>query len=58
MCKLLDDPSVLAIIVIKRLAPWISCTPSAGQDMGFAWWILSLAVFEEVEVYRSRVRRE
>jgi hypothetical protein len=35
MRKHLDDPLLLAIILIKLLAPWISNTPPAGEDNGF-----------------------
>jgi hypothetical protein len=52
MCKLLDDPSVLAIILIKLLAlgSAVLLFLLRAKITGFAYSILSLAVFEGLKV--------
>jgi hypothetical protein len=52
MCKLLDDPSILAIILPKLLAlgSAVLLILLRAEIMGFAWSIHSLAVFEGLKV--------
>jgi hypothetical protein len=59
MRKHLDDPLLLAIILINLLAPWISYTRPAGEDNGFCVVDpFTCSVLGACSLQRSRMRRE